>query len=99
MVTQRRCLKESTISTQGPIPDAKLDAMGPNRLASFVRPCFIEASPTVEKNVSCYRADRLVASLLNFCSVQPSLEYANFTMQGKNTANEAMDGCVQSFDA
>ena len=32
-----------------------------NRLASSVRSCFVEASPTVEKAVSCYKADRLVA--------------------------------------
>ena len=32
---------------QRPTPDAKLAAMGPNRLASSVRPCFVEASPTV----------------------------------------------------
>ena len=53
-------------------PDAKLAAMGPNRLASSVRPWFVEASPTVEKTVSCYKADRLVASLLSFRSVQSS---------------------------
>ena len=31
------------IPEQGPTPDAKLAAMGPNRLASLVRPCFVEA--------------------------------------------------------
>ena len=71
------------ISMQGPTPDAKLDAMGPNRLASFIRPCFIEASPTVEKKVSCYRADQLVASLLNFCSVEPSLVVRKFHDAGE----------------
>ena len=83
---------------QGPTPDAKLDAMGPNRLASFVHPCFVEASPTVEKNVSCYRVDRLVASLLNLRSVQSLLAVRKFHNEGKNAANEAMERCVQSFD-
>ena len=44
-----------------------------NGLASSVCPWFVEASPTVEKDVSCYKADRLVASLLSFHSVQSSL--------------------------
>ena len=44
--------------------------MWPNQLASSVRPFFVEASPTVEKTVSCYKADRLVALLLSFHSVQ-----------------------------
>ena len=71
-VTQRKCLNGSTIPEQGPTLDAKLAAMGPNRLASLVRLCFVEASPTVEKAVWCYKADQLVASLLSFCSVQLS---------------------------
>ena len=71
-VTWRKCLNGSTIPEQGPTPDAKLAAMGLNRLASLVRPCFVEASPTVEKAVSCHKADRLVASLLSFRSVQSS---------------------------
>ena len=50
-------LNGSTIPAQGPTLDAKLAAMGQNRLASSVHPCFIEASPTVEKAVSCYKAD------------------------------------------
>ena len=56
-VTRRKCLNGSTIPEQGPTPDAKLAAMGPNRLASSVRPCFVEASLTVEIAVSCYKAD------------------------------------------
>ena len=56
MVARKRCLNGATIPAQGPTPDAKLDAMGSNRLASSVHPCFTEASPTVEKAVSCYRA-------------------------------------------
>ena len=62
----------STIPEQGPTPDAKLVAMGLNQLSPSVRPCFVEASPTVEKAVSCYKADRLVASLLSFRSDQSS---------------------------
>ena len=53
-------------------PDAKLAAMGPNLLASLVRPCLVKASLTVQKAVSCYKADRLIASLLSFRSVQSS---------------------------
>ena len=71
-VTQRKCLNGSTIPEQGPTPDVKLAAMGPNRFASLVRPCFVEASPTVEKAVWCYKVDQLVASLLSFHSVQSS---------------------------
>ena len=50
-------------------------AMGPNRLASSVWPWFVEASLTVEKAVSCYKEDRLVALLLHvsFHSIQSSL--------------------------
>ena len=50
-------LNGPTIPAQGPTLDAKLAAMGQNRLASSVHPCFIEASPPVEKAVSCYKAD------------------------------------------
>ena len=63
---------------------------------------FVEASPTAEKTVSCYKADWLVASLLSFRSIQSSslsrrLQYVNFMLQGRNTANEAMDRCVQTW--
>ena len=67
-----KCLNGTTIPEQGATPDVKLAAMGPNRLASSVRPCFVKASSTVEKAVSCYKADRLVALLLSFRSVQSS---------------------------
>ena len=63
---------------QGPTPDAKLAAMGLNGLASLVRQLFVEASPTVEKAASCYKADRLVASLLSFRSVQLLLAVRKF---------------------
>ena len=54
--------------------------------------CFVEASLTVEKAVLCYKPDRFIALLPNFRSVQSPL-------QGKNSANGATDGCVQTFDA
>ena len=73
-----KVLKWFNYPEQGPTPDAKLAAMGPNRLASSVRLCFVEASLTVEKAVSCYKADRLVAPLLSFCSVQSSLAVHEF---------------------
>ena len=53
----------------------------PNPLASLLRPCFVEASPTVEKAISCYKADRLVALLPIFRTVRLSL--ANFVLQGR----------------
>ena len=84
---------------QGPTQDAKLAAMGLNGLASSVHQLFVEASPTVKKAASCYKADRLVASLLSSAVYSCRLEYANFMLQGKNAANEAMGGCVRTFDA
>jgi len=91
----------STIPAQGPTPDAKLAAMQgvPNRLASSLRPCFVEASLTVEKAVSCYKADRLVASLTSFRSVRSSLAVRKFCTAVEDAANEAADGCVRTFDA
>ena len=76
-------LNGSTIPTQGPIPDAKLAAMGPNQLASSVRLWFVEASPTVEKAVSCYKADWLVASMLSFHSIQSSLTVRESCVAGE----------------
>ena len=93
-VTQRRCLNGSTIPAQGPTPDAKLAAMGQNQLASSVHPCFIEASPTVEKAISCCKADWLIASLLSFLCIQLSLAVRKFRAGGKNAVNMATDGCV-----
>ena len=83
----------------GPTLDAMLAAKGLNRLASSVRPCFVVASLTVEKVVSCYKADKLIASLLSSCTFSRRLQYTNFMQQGKNTANEATDRCVRTFDA
>ena len=48
----------------------------------------------MEKAVSCYKADRLVAST----AFIRRLQYASFVLQGKNAANEAMDS-VRTFDA
>ena len=46
----------------------------PNRLALLLHSCFIETSPTVEKAVTCYEVNRLVASLpqhsVVICSTQ-----------------------------
>ena len=63
---------------QGPTMDAKLAAMGLNGLASSVCQLFVEASPTVEKAASCYKADRLIALLLSFHSVQSLLVVREF---------------------
>jgi len=74
--------------------------MGPNWLALSVRPCFVEASPTVEKAVSCYRADRLLASLLSFCSIQSSLSVCEFRVTGKERCEQGHKrACVWTFDA
>ena len=83
VVTQRKCLNGSTIPEQGPTPDATLAAMGSNRLASSVRLCFVETSPTVAKAASCYKADWLVASLLCFRSIQSSLAVREFRAAGE----------------
>ena len=87
---------------QGPTLDAMLAAKGLNRLASLVHCaslCFIEASLTVEKAVSCYKADQLIALLLSFHTFSRCLQYVNFVLQGMNAVNEATDGCMQTFDA
>ena len=59
-------------------PRCEVSCQGvPNRLASLLRLCFIETSPTVEEAATCYKVDRLIASLPGFpqhsvvaCSVQ-----------------------------
>ena len=71
------------ICKEGPTPDAKLAAMRLNGLASSVCQLFVEASPTVEKAASCYKADRLVALLLSFRSVQLSLAVREFRAAGE----------------
>ena len=98
-VSQRTRLSGSTIPTQGFPLDAMLAAMRLNELALSVCPWSIEASPTAEKAVSCYKADRLIALLLSFCSVQSSLVVHEFRAAGENAPNEATDGCVWTFDA
>ena len=52
VVTRRKWLNGSTNPEQEPTLDAKLATMGPNRLVLSVRPCFVKASPTVEKAVA-----------------------------------------------
>ena len=98
-VTRRTRLSGSTIPTQGSPLDVMLAAMRLNELASSVRPWFIEASPTAEKAVSCYKADQLIALLLSFCSIQSSLAVREFHAAGENAPNEVTDGCVWTFDA
>ena len=84
-LTWRTCLNGSTITTQGPALDVKVAAMGPNRLVSSVRPWFVKDSPTVEKAVSCYKVDWLVASLLHvsFHSIQSMLAVREFRAAGE----------------
>ena len=60
-------------------PGCEVTCQGvPSRLALSLRPCFLEASPTVEKAVSCYKVDQLVALLPSFSSVQSSLAVCKF---------------------
>ena len=60
---------------------------GPPRMQSKLPGCTAsslrEASPTVEKAISCYKADRLVASLPSFRSVQSALAVRKFRAAGK----------------
>ena len=65
----------------------------------MLRRSFVEASPTVKKAVSCYKAGRLVASLPSFHRIQLSLAVCKFCAAGKKRWNEATDGCVRTFDA
>ena len=91
---------EGAIPMQGPTPDVKLAVMGPNRLALLVHSSFVEASPTVEKAVSCYKADWLLASLLSFCSIQSSLSVCKFRATGKECCEQGHKHvCVWTFDA
>ena len=50
--------------------------------------CYVEASPTVEKAVSCYKAHRLVALLLSLRSVQSSLAVCKFRAAGKERCKQ-----------
>jgi len=68
-----------------PTPDVNLTAMGLNRLASSVCLWFVEASPTVEKAVSCYKANRLVASTLSFHSIRSLLAVWEFCAAGEES--------------
>ena len=63
--------------------------------------CFVEASPTVEKAVSCLQSGPTRSPIAKFpqhsviaCSMQILI-----VLQEKNAANEATDECVQTFDA
>ena len=75
----------------------KVSSQGvPNRLASLLCPCFVKASLTGKKAVLCYKADRLVASLPSFHSIQSSLAVREFHAAGKEQCNKATDGCVRT---
>ena len=82
-------------------PRCKISYQGvPNRLASSLCLCFVEASPTMEKAVLCYIADRLAALLPSFHSVRSSLAVCKFHAAGEERCEQGhMDGCVQTFDA
>ena len=62
-------------------PRCKVSYQGvPNRLALSLRLCFIEASLTAEKAVSCYK---LIASLLSFRSLRSSFAVRKFHAAGE----------------
>ena len=78
---QRRCLNGSTIPLQGPTLDVKvIYQVALNRLASSLRPCFIEARTTMEKAVTCYKVD---LTLPSFCCIQLSLAVREFCAAGE----------------
>ena len=70
----------------------------PNHLASSLRPCFVEASLTVEKAVLCYKAYRLVVSLPSFCSVQSLLAVREFRAAEEEHCEQGHNKCVRTFD-
>ena len=69
----------------------------PGGTASSLCLCFVETSPTVEKTVSCYKADYYIALL----PVRLSLAACKSRAAGeaeKNAANKATDGCGRTFE-
>ena len=69
-----------------------------NHLASSLRPCFVEASPTMEKAVSCYKACQLIVSLPSFCSVQSLLAVREFRAAEEEHCEQGHNKCVRTFD-
>ena len=69
VVTRRRCLNGSTITAQGPTPDAKL-GQSTCTVGSSV---LCRGQPDSGKSCIVLQRGWLVASLLSFCSVQSSL--------------------------
>ena len=63
-------------------PGCKVSCHGTKSTCIVSCPRFVEASSTVEKSVSIYKADQLLASLLNFRSVQLSLAIREFRAAG-----------------
>ena len=67
-------------------PGCEVNCQGvPNQLASSLHLCFVEASLTVKKAVSCYKAERFIASLSSFCTVQLSLPVCRYDAAGGRT--------------
>ena len=89
-VAQRRCLNDSIIPVQAPTLDAKLTARRYhiNLHRRIARASSRPTWPTVEKAALCS-----LPSFHDICQLQ----YTNFMLQVRNTANKAMDGCVQNF--
>ena len=73
------------------------DAKQTARVYRIVASCFVKASPTVEKAVSCYNADRLVASLPSFHSVQSSLAVRKFHAAGKECCERSHERVCENI--
>jgi len=67
----------------------------------FVRASSKLTRQAVKKGVSCYKADRFVASLPRFLSVQLSLAVREFRTAGEERCERghARTGCMRTFDA
>ena len=81
-------------------PRCKISYQGvPNRLASSLCLCFVEASPTMEKAVPCYIADRLTALLPSFHSIRSSLAVCKFHAAGEERCEQGhRQVCAWTFD-
>ena len=64
-------------------PGCEVSCHGTKSTCMSVPSCFVEASLTVEKAILCYKADRLVASLPSFHSIQLSSAEYEFHATGE----------------
>ena len=81
-VTRKKCLNRSNYFRARAHPGYEVGSHGPEPTC-IDGSSFVKATPTVEKAVSGYKADRLVASLLSFRSVQSSPAVREFRAAGE----------------